>query len=106
MSQRPLLRIGVIVQPGSRQERIAGRLGDAVKVQVRARPVEGAANRAVIDVLAEALGVARRDVTIARGAAARTKLVTIECDEPEACRNRLEERIAAAASVDIGRGRA
>ena len=48
--------------------------------------VEGAANNALVRLLAEELGVARRDVRIVAGAASRQKLVVVDGVEPEARR--------------------
>ncbi len=84
------LRLQIHVQPRAAQTRIVGRHGDAIKVQVHAPPAEGAANSAVIDLLAETLGVARRAVHIVRGRSSRDKLVEIQADDPAACRQRLD----------------
>ena len=65
------------VQPRSSREGVDGVHGDALRVRVNAPPVEGAANEAVIQVLAKALGVAKRAVTIVGGGASRTKLVEV-----------------------------
>ena len=48
-----------------------------VTVYVRERAVDGAANEAIVAALAAHYGVARRDVTLVRGHAARLKLVDI-----------------------------
>lgn len=48
-----------------------------------APPIEGAANQALLRLLAEELGIARRDVRLVAGAAGRQKLVVIEGLEPE-----------------------
>lgn len=48
-----------------------------VVVRVNAPPVDGAANEAVIAVLADALDVAKRDVQITAGATSRNKSVEI-----------------------------
>jgi hypothetical protein len=48
------------------------------KVKLTAPPVEGAANTALIQFLAEVLGVPRRNVTIIGGQNARNKLVRID----------------------------
>ena len=40
--------------------------------------VEGAANTALVRLLAEALGIARRDVQIVAGATSRQKLVVVD----------------------------
>jgi uncharacterized protein (TIGR00251 family) len=49
--------LAVKVVPGASRNRVAGRYGDGVKVQVAAAPERGKANAAVIDVLAQWLGV-------------------------------------------------
>ena len=55
------------VVPGSSQQRIAGEYADGLKVTVTAAPQRGAANDAVIAVLAEALQTAPSNVRIVRG---------------------------------------
>ncbi|SNS71910.1 hypothetical protein SAMN06295955_10478 [Sphingopyxis indica] len=52
----------------------------AVLVRVTAAPADGAANEAVLKLLAAALGRPRRDLTLLRGASARVKLVGIALD--------------------------
>jgi len=65
--------------------------GDAVRVRLAAPPVDGAANEELVRFLAERLGVTRQAVTIARGAASRSKRVTIEGMTTEAALHRLLE---------------
>jgi uncharacterized protein YggU (UPF0235/DUF167 family) len=50
--------------------------------------VEGAANQALVRVLAEELGVARRSVRLVAGAAGRQKLIVVEGVEPDDIRAR------------------
>ena len=45
--------------------------------------VEGAANTALVRLLADELGVARRDVRIVAGATSRQKLVVVDGVDPE-----------------------
>ena len=49
----------------------------ALAVKLAAPPVDGAANEALIDLLAKELGVARSAITILSGAASRLKLVRV-----------------------------
>lgn len=63
----PACRIDLKVVPGASRSGVAGVLGDRVKVRVAAPPQEGRANDAVRDLLADALGVRPRDVTIVSG---------------------------------------
>lgn len=51
---------------------------DAVLVRVSSPPVDGAANAEVIEVLAHALGLPRRAITITGGQQSRTKRVAID----------------------------
>jgi uncharacterized protein (TIGR00251 family) len=88
-------RLQVHLQPRASHNRILSRYGDAIKIQVHAPPVEGAANAALIDVLASALRVSRRSIHILRGATSQTKLVEIHTDDLTACQRRLEEALRA-----------
>jgi uncharacterized protein (TIGR00251 family) len=53
-----------------------------LKARVRAAPSDGAANTALVRLLADALHVAPRDVTLVAGASARIKRVRIAGDGP------------------------
>lgn len=66
----------VQVHPCSRREAVRF-VGGMLHLWVMAPPVEGAANMAVVDLLAQRLGIARRQVSLARGAAARHKQIRI-----------------------------
>jgi uncharacterized protein len=56
---------------------VVGRHGDAWKVRVAAPPERGRANDAVVGVIAQALGVDRRDVRLVGGASGRDKVVEL-----------------------------
>ena len=68
----------VRVQPGASHTRLAGIHDDVVKVQVRARPVEGAANRALETVLADLLDVRPSAVRVSAGSRSREKRVHVD----------------------------
>jgi uncharacterized protein (TIGR00251 family) len=67
----------VRVQPRASRTEVAGTQQGALKVRLQAPPVDGAANEALVDFLAESLGVPRRQVRIVSGATARTKVVEV-----------------------------
>jgi len=71
------VEITVKVVPGSSRVRIAGPLGDALKVQVSAPPERGKANAAVEALLADALGLDARSVSVIRGATNPRKTVLV-----------------------------
>ena len=69
-------RLALRVTPGARSEGIE--LGEGrVLVKVRAKPQDGAANAAVLALLAKALGVATSRLQMLRGATGRDKLVQL-----------------------------
>lgn len=77
------VRFEVRVQPRASKTELAGLHGGALKVRVAAPPVDAAANRALIEFLAERLGLARRSVRIVAGEKSRTKIVEADGVTPE-----------------------
>ena len=82
--------------PGAASDRIDGWGEDAdgrpvLKVRVRARPVEGEANAALLKLLAKTLGVARSAVTLERGGQSRIKRVAIAGLSEDDLRRRLTD---------------
>jgi uncharacterized protein len=67
----------VRVHPGAKRNAIGGTHGGALKVSLTTPPTDGRANAALIEFLAERLGVARARVTLLTGAASRTKTLRI-----------------------------
>jgi len=74
---RGALIVDVLVQPRASRAAVGPAVGDRLRVAVASPPVDGKANAAVIDALAEAFGVRRADVTIVRGETGRRKTVRI-----------------------------
>jgi uncharacterized protein (TIGR00251 family) len=67
----------VKVQPRARRNAITGIVGDMLKLALAAPPVDGRANQAVIEFLAELFEIPRHSVTIASGETSRNKMVRI-----------------------------
>lgn len=69
-------RLILRVTPGARVETVE--LGEGlVQIKVRAKPEDGKANEAVLELLARALGVATSRLQLLRGATGRDKQVRI-----------------------------
>ncbi len=79
----PTARFAVRLTPRSAVERVDEVVDGVLKVRVMAPAVEGAANAALIRILADELDIARRDVRIVAGASSRQKLVVIDGVDPE-----------------------
>jgi uncharacterized protein len=78
------LTIDVLVVPRASRTAVGPMVGDRLRVAVPAPPVDGAANAAVIEALAEAFGVRRPAVTIVRGERGKRKTVTIATESTSA----------------------
>lgn len=83
--------MAVHVVPRARRTEVAGRHGDAIKVRVAAPPADGAANAELIRYVAQRLGVARRSVEIAAGAASRDKVLAVDGLSADVIRARLTD---------------
>jgi len=70
-------RVRLRVKPGARKNAILGVRGDALKVSVTAPPDRGKANDAVVALLAEALDLPARSVTIVSGQASQDKVIVV-----------------------------
>ena len=69
--------IAVRVIPRAGRSGVAGTRGNALLVRLQAPPVEGAANEELIEVLARALQVPKRAVSIVAGDRSRQKRVQV-----------------------------
>lgn len=74
----PSCTLAIKAIPNAPRSEVVGWLGDALKVKVHAPPVEGKANDALCEFLADTLDLPCRAVTIARGDTSRQKLVRID----------------------------
>ncbi len=74
----PSCTLAIKAIPNAPKSQVMGWLGDALKVKVHAPPVEGKANEALCDFLAEELELPRRAVTVLRGDTSRQKVVAID----------------------------
>lgn len=78
-----MARVTVKVHARAKRTAVAGRLGDAYKLDVAAPPVEGRANEECVRFFAELAGVPRAKVRIVSGQTSRTKVVEVEGLEQE-----------------------
>ena len=72
------VRFAVHVQPRASRNELAGTHGDAIKVRLSAVPADGAANEALVTLLATHFAVPSRAVRIVSGAHSRAKVVEVD----------------------------
>ncbi|MDQ1154970.1 DUF167 domain-containing protein [Brevundimonas sp. SORGH_AS_0993] len=78
-----MAQLPIKLQPGAAADRIDGWDVDpdgrrVLKVRVRARPVDGEANVALIKFLAKTLGTPKSSVALTRGGQSRLKMIVVE----------------------------
>jgi uncharacterized protein len=71
-------RFTLKIRAGARKTEFAGKFGEAWKLNVAAPPVDGKANEAILDFLAELAGVRANCVRIVSGHTAKLKIVEID----------------------------
>lgn len=91
-----MAKLPIRLTPGASADRIDGWDVDVegrpvLKVRVRARPVEGEANEALVKLMARALGVPKSAVAIQRGGQSRTKILVIEGLSADEAKSRLTD---------------
>ncbi len=72
-----MIAVSVQVHPGASREAVRLLPDGTLDVRLRARAIEGQANAGLVDLLAEQLGLRRRDVVITSGLRSRQKVVQL-----------------------------
>ena len=88
----PVVRLHV--QPGAGRTQVTGVFGTALKVRVAAPPEGGRANEAVLELLAESLGVDQKTLELTAGERSRSKRVLVRGVEPAALTRTLEDLLS------------
>ena len=81
--------VEVRVIPRAARSALAGERDGALVVRLAAPPVDGRANVALVDFLAEALGLPKRRISLVHGDTSRQKRVLVEGLPPDDVRRRL-----------------
>lgn len=73
-----MVRISIRVHPGAKQNAIVRLENGVWHIKIAASPVEGKANRELIEFISEVLGVSKSRITIEKGTTSRKKLIAVE----------------------------
>lgn len=74
------MKIKIYVQPNSSLSQVVGMHGDAVKIKIKAPPVDGEANEEIIRFLSDYLKISKKNISLKHGLSGRHKLIEIETD--------------------------
>ena len=69
--------LNVKAQPRSSRAGLDGFAGDAVKVRIRSAPVDGKANKELVETLADEFGIAKSHVVFKSGETSKTKRILL-----------------------------
>ena len=83
--------LNVKAAPRSSRAGLDGVVGDAVKVRVRSAPVDGKANRELVETLADAFGLSKSQVAFKGGETSKTKRILLRGISAADVRSRLEK---------------
>jgi uncharacterized protein (TIGR00251 family) len=72
------MTIRVHVIPNAKLDKVMGEHGDAIKIKLRARAIEGQANNALLRFLAEKLRIPQRAIVLEHGEKSRDKVIRID----------------------------
>lgn len=90
---REAVEITIRVIPKSRQQRLGGWYGDALKIYLRSPPEKGAANEELLTFLAKILHIPSSHLTLIQGKTSKNKRVRVEGIAWEAVQQRLNEKL-------------
>lgn len=71
------ITLKIKVEPRSSKSGIVGPYGDSLKVKLTSPPVEGRANKELVEVLAKGFGITKKDVEIISGQSSKNKIVKL-----------------------------
>lgn len=86
------LLLKVYVQPGAKRTAIVGLHNQMIKIAIKEKAQEGAANEALREFLSELLRVSKSSVTLIRGGTSRQKVINV-VGEPEALMEQLNRAL-------------
>ena len=69
--------LNVRAQPRSSRSGIDGTIGDAVRVRIRCAPVDGKANKELVETLADVFGISKSSVVFKSGETSKTKRILL-----------------------------
>ena len=83
------IEIDIKVVPNAKRTKVVGPLGRRLKVTLAAPPEKGKANKALINLLADKLGVRKNSITVTAGQTSPKKRVLVIGVDEKNCRQKL-----------------
>lgn len=74
------MKLKVLIQPNAKKNQVIGIHGDSLKVRIKAPPVDGEANTALVKFLSEQLNIPQKQISIIHGLTGKNKLIEIHTE--------------------------
>jgi uncharacterized protein (TIGR00251 family) len=84
------ITFAVRIHPRAKRNAVVGEIGEALKISLTAPPIDGRANEACIEFLAELLDLPRSSIAVISGHTSRNKVVRVEGLSTNTLRQRLQ----------------
>ena len=78
-----MIKISVLVKPGSFKDEILVDIEDNITIKIKEKPIEGAANKYLINYLSKVLKVSKSQVILEKGTSIQHKRITLNIGETE-----------------------
>ena len=85
-----ITRLEVYIQPRASKSEVAGKHDSVIRIRIAAPAVENAANLALVEFVANQLGIAKRSVRVVSGGTSRRKVLEIDGVTEEAIAKKLK----------------
>ncbi len=76
-----MMKLRIKVKPGSKTDEIVREADGGLKVKIKAQPVEGKANKYLVEYLSGVLGLPKSKITLLKGETNSFKTLEIEAEE-------------------------
>ena len=73
--------LSLYIQPNARKNEVVGLHGNSLKIKLATLPIDGRANKALLEYLAELLNVRLSQVTLKQGEKSRHKIIEIKASQ-------------------------
>ena len=74
------MKLKVFIQPNAKNNQIIGYHGDAIKIKIKAPPVDNEANETLVKFLSELLNIPQKNIALLHGQTGKNKLIEISTD--------------------------
>lgn len=77
------MKFKVLIQPNAKKNEVVGVHSDALKIKIKAPPVDSKANQELIRFLSEVLKLSKSQVSVCHGETSKNKLIQLDVDKSE-----------------------